>query len=114
MSIARTAREWAALVDTSTIYLTGQDSNQLAQFLRRTAAELDELRADKERLDWLDSVNGTINEFNKTVYGWRLEINHNRAALTDHNLPALSVRKAIDEAVAYMKISRAHKKLIDE
>lgn len=57
------------------------------------------LRADAGRLNWLDAVNLGTNERNETVYGWKFDINHNRAALTDHNSPALSVRAAIDAAM---------------
>lgn len=53
---------------------------------------------DRARLDWLDQVNAKANDRNKTTYGWRFDINHNRSALTDHNHPALSVREAIDVA----------------
>jgi len=55
-----------------------------------------ELEEDKERLDWLDAVNLRMNERNGSVYGWKYDINHNRASLTDHNLPALTIREAID------------------
>lgn len=57
-----------------------------------------DMREDAERLDWLESVNLRSNERNGTVYGWKYDINHNRAALTDHNLPALTIREAIDAA----------------
>jgi len=53
---------------------------------------------DTARLDWLDQVNTQTNDRVGTSYGWKFDINHNRAALTDHNLPALHVRAAIDEA----------------
>ncbi|QEH81155.1 hypothetical protein EIK56_24955 [Sphingomonas sp. C8-2] len=53
---------------------------------------------DSARLDWLDRVNANMNEWNGTRYGWKYDINHNRAALTDHNWPPLSVREAIDQA----------------
>ena len=53
---------------------------------------------DTARLDWLDQVNTRTNDRVGTSYGWKFDINHNRAALTDHNLPALHVRAAIDEA----------------
>lgn len=56
-------------------------------------------RTDAERLDWLDRVNENANRHNGTVYGWRFDINHNRAALTDMHLPALTVREAIDRAM---------------
>jgi len=55
-----------------------------------------ELEEDRARLDWLDSVNLHMNERNGSVYGWKYDINHNRASLTDHNLPALTIREAID------------------
>lgn len=77
------AREWRALVDE-------RDS------LR---AQLAVAQADVRRLDWLDGVNAATNARNGTIYGWRFEVNCNRAALTDHNLPALSVREAIDFAI---------------
>ena len=55
---------------------------------------------DKERLDWLDKVNRNLNAIAGTEYGWKFEMNHNRSALTDHNLPVLTVREAIDAAMA--------------
>jgi len=64
----------------------------------RAALEADPIRADTERLDWLDRVNTGANARNGTKYGWKFDINHNRAALTDCNMPALSVREAIDSA----------------
>jgi hypothetical protein len=63
------------------------------------------LLADTSRLNWLDEVNRRANERNGTVYGWRFDINHNRAALTDHNLPALTIRQAIDEAMKANKVN---------
>lgn len=70
--------------------------------LERQLAELRQLTAqqveDAARLDWLDAVNRQTNERHNTTYGWKFDINHNRAALTDHNLPALSIREAIDVA----------------
>lgn len=67
-----------------------------ASMLTRQQALLDEAAEDKARLDWLDAINLRMNERNGSVYGWRYDINHNRAALTDHNLPALTIREAID------------------
>lgn len=58
----------------------------------------EQLLEDAARLNWLDDVNSRTNERNGTKYGWRFDINHNRAALTDHNYPALPVREAIDAA----------------
>lgn len=58
-----------------------------------------EILKDIRRLNFLHLANKHMNERNRTVYGWKLEANHNRIALTDHNLPALSVRQAIDNAM---------------
>ncbi|MDB5975115.1 MAG: hypothetical protein JWR07_1875 [Nevskia sp.] len=58
-----------------------------------------QLLTDAERLDFLDSMNARKNVQNGTTYGWKLEENHNRIALSDHNFPALSVRAAIDAAI---------------
>jgi hypothetical protein len=58
----------------------------------------DPVKADTDRLDWLDGVNKRANGRNSSTYGWKFDINHNRAALTDSNIPALSVRAAIDAA----------------
>jgi hypothetical protein len=63
-----------------------------------SAAKTDRDGSDTARLDWLDQVNTRTNDRVGTSYGWKFDINHNRAALTDHNLPALHVRAAIDEA----------------
>jgi hypothetical protein len=60
---------------------------------------LGQRRTDAERLDWLDHVTATTNARHGTVYGWKYDINHNRAALTDMNRPALTIREAIDEAM---------------
>lgn len=59
-----------------------------------------ELLEDKKRLDFLDLLNARQNERYTSNYGWKIDINHNRVALTDHNFPKLSVREAIDEAIA--------------
>ena len=64
----------------------------------RAALEADPIRSDTERLDWLDAVNAKANERNGTSYGWAFDINQNRAALTDHNHPARTIRQAIDVA----------------
>jgi hypothetical protein len=65
-------------------------------------AAIKELRADKERLDWLDEANQALNEMHGTQYGWKYDANHNRCqiAITDCNIPALSIRQAIDAARA--------------
>lgn len=53
---------------------------------------------DTERLDWLDAVTKRTNERCGTIYGWKFDINHNRASLSNHNHPPLTVRTAIDDA----------------
>jgi len=58
----------------------------------------DPVKADTDRLDWLDQVNQRANARNGSKYVWKFDINHNRAALTDMNKPALSIRAAIDQA----------------
>lgn len=75
---------------------------EAADLLAAQASQIEALTADKARLDWLDQVNAGTNERNGTRYGWRYDINHNRAALTDHNYPPLSVREAIDAARAVL------------
>ena len=59
-----------------------------------------ELREDKARLDWLDAANQALNEAHGTKYGWKYDANHNRCqiAINDCNIPALSIRQAIDAA----------------
>lgn len=66
----------------------------------RALVAADPVKADTDRLDWLDAVNQRANARNGSKYGWKFDINHNRAALTDFNVPALSVRVAIDSARA--------------
>lgn len=68
-----------------------------------------EILKDIRRLSFLHLANKHMNEHNRTVYGWRLEANHNRIALTDHNLPALSVREAIDDAMEKAAANLARK-----
>jgi hypothetical protein len=64
----------------------------------RALVAADPVKADTDRLDWLDAVNQRANSRNGSKYGWKFEINHNRAALTDNNSPTLSIRAAIDAA----------------
>ncbi|MFL9904629.1 hypothetical protein PQR71_41965 [Paraburkholderia fungorum] len=64
----------------------------------RMVAECERLRADAERLNYLDSRNDRKNVQNGTRYGWGLTENCNRIALEDHHFPVLTVREAIDAA----------------
>jgi hypothetical protein len=76
----------------------GYEVQRLRDELAAAQAELRTLREDRDRLDWLEGVTARTNARNFTTYGWRYDINHNRASLTDCNLPALSIRAAIDAA----------------
>lgn len=66
---------------------------------QRAAPAAGTVEKDAARLDWLDEVNRKTNVHYGTQYGWKFDINHNRAALTDHNWPARTVRQAIDAAI---------------
>lgn len=61
-------------------------------------AENAELKRDKALLDWLDKINQQTNDQLGTTYGWKFDRNHLRATLSDHFLPALTIRQAIDAA----------------
>lgn len=66
-------------------------------------------RKDKARLDYLDCLNDRLNERSMSDYGWKLDINHNRVALSDSNAPSLSVREAIDEHMDKAKAAKNSK-----
>ena len=57
---------------------------------------------DSKRLDWLDAQNKRLNEYYGTSYGWKFDANFQRNAmmLNDSNYPVMTVRQAIDEAIA--------------
>lgn len=57
---------------------------------------------DTKRLDWLDAQNKRLNEYYGTAYGWKFDANFQRNAmmLNDSNYPVMTVRQAIDEAIA--------------
>lgn len=75
--------------------LAAQTDHPAREAERENAA----LLADKARLDFLDRMNARKNGQNNTFYGWKLEENHNRIALSDHHSPAMDVRAAIDAAI---------------
>lgn len=60
---------------------------------------------DTKRLDWLDAQNKRLNEYYGTSYGWKFDANFQRNAmmLNDSNYPVMTVRQAIDEAIAEAK-----------
>ncbi|HDV8258477.1 hypothetical protein [Enterobacter hormaechei] len=57
---------------------------------------------DTKRLDWLEAQNKRLNEYYGTTYGWKFDANFQRNAmmLNDSNYPVMTVRQAIDEAIA--------------
>jgi hypothetical protein len=75
-------------------------ADELAGALRSAAEQIVDMLKDQQRLDFLDRVNQSTNERIGSRYGWKFDINHNRAALTDHNHPALTVREALDHALS--------------
>lgn len=77
------------------------DMRMDAIFLSAVADEMSKLEkrsadSDTERLDYLDQLNGKLNTKSGSNYGWRLEVNHNRVALMDHDPVKKTVREAID------------------
>lgn len=90
----------------------------LARAYIAQAEELERLRADKHRLDFMDACNVRLNERYETTYGWKFHFNHNRVrlgldgqrfagwdefALVDSNFPAKNIRAAIDEGMKEFK-----------
>ncbi len=57
---------------------------------------------DTKRLNWLDAQNKRLNEYYGTSYGWKFDANFQRNAmmLNDSNYPVMTVRQAIDQAIA--------------
>lgn len=57
---------------------------------------------DTKRLNWLDVQNKRLNEYYGTSYGWKFDANFQRNAmmLNDSNYPVMTVRQAIDQAIA--------------
>lgn len=66
-------------------------------------AKLEAAEADTRRLDWLDAQNARKNKQNRTTYGWRIEENCNRIALSNCHFPAIPVRSAMDAAMDAQK-----------
>ncbi len=65
-------------------------------------SQRDEFPDDTRRLDWLDAQNKRLNQYYGTSYGWKFDANFQRNAmmLNDSNYPVMTVRQAIDEAIA--------------
>jgi len=98
--------EYATIVDGYNVNLIGGVPIKLATHIVRAVNAEEANRKDSERIDWMDAVNSNINNHYKTKYGWKWDVNHNRACLSDCNWPALTVRQAIDEAMNSVKASR--------
>ena len=94
---------------------TPQEANNRAQALACRAAMLQaepvttanklgipDGSEDTKRLNWLDAQNKRLNEYYGTSYGWKFDANFQRNAmmLNDSNYPVMTVRQAIDEAIA--------------
>lgn len=69
-------------------------------------AAVEELLADAERLDWLDSMNAALNERNGTVYGWRLILSPNIVRLlAEHHAEGRKGNIDLNDANARMPTS---------
>lgn len=69
---------------------------------RRNSPVIPDGSEDTKRLNWLDAQNKRLNEYYGTSYGWKFDANFQRNAmmLNDSNYPVMTVRQAIDEAIA--------------
>jgi hypothetical protein len=84
--------------------------NLKESFVRDIQATREEMKKDKERLDFLDRCNANLNEFYGTNYNWELILNHNVNRLMLDNMVvdlndsavngSVSCREAIDKAMA--------------
>lgn len=82
-----------------------QNGGDMAYVIADAIKGMEELlvsREDTRRLDWLDTQNKRLNEYHGTDYGWKFDANFQRNAmmLNDSNYPVMTVRQAIDEAIA--------------
>lgn len=85
--------------------------------VRISRKEYEALKADKQRLDYLDECNRRLNAKSGTLYGWKLAQSpnvtrlmldfpngvdlHDSEAVGCHPTGMLSIRKAIDSATGY-------------
>jgi len=72
------------------------------QLLAGNSPVIPDSSEDTKRLDWLDYQNKRLNEYYGTAYGWKFDANFQRNAmmLNDSNYPVMTVRQAIDQAIA--------------
>ncbi|HFK9525417.1 TPA: hypothetical protein ACG0T3_004092 [Citrobacter farmeri] len=73
-----------------------------AELLPGNSPVIPDCSEDTKRLDWLDYQNKRLNEYYGTAYGWKFDANFQRNAmmLNDSNYPVMTVRQAIDQAIA--------------
>ncbi|WP_288927252.1 hypothetical protein [uncultured Maritimibacter sp.] len=98
---------------------TPDDVNEANWLIDRMTAEIEHLRADRDRLDFLDECNARLNEKSGTKYGWKMVMNHNvnrlmtqkgHLAVDLNDADAVGVpscRKAIDGEMARIAVARA-------
>lgn len=98
--------EYYAELDAMTPEQRAEHDAGIAEFKallgRPIIADNVDLITDSKRLDWLDAQNKRLNEYYGTSYGWKFDANFQRNAmmLNDSNYPFMTVRRAIDEAIA--------------
>lgn len=82
--------------------LTLDSSPRIAESPSGNSPVIPDGSEDTKRLDWLDAQNKRLNEYYGTTYGWKFDANFQRNAmmLNDSNYPVMTVRQAIDEAIA--------------
>jgi hypothetical protein len=70
-----------SIIDAECVLSLGDYKRYLLKILEAKDAEIEkkveELKKDKERLDFLDRCNLALNDHYKTNYGWKLILNHN-------------------------------------
>lgn len=115
----REALHWAVTIYNSHGIQFGEGSGGDFRFadVEALLAEVDRLRADKARLDFLDEANRRLNAKYGTTYRWKLIMNHNvnrlmighmDVDLNDAEPNALkSCRDAIDEKMGEVHAARA-------
>ncbi|MFO6467400.1 hypothetical protein ACLB3Z_05910 [Escherichia coli] len=83
-------------------FAQGHNACRAAMLQAGNSPEIPESSEDTKRLDWLDSQNKRLNEYYGTSYGWKFDANFQRNAmmLNDSNYPVMTVRQAIDQAIA--------------
>lgn len=103
-----TADQWETLTNNwfqTFVGLSGEDDACRAAMLQGAGGNspvIPDGSEDTKRLDWLDAQNKRLNEYYGTSYGWKFDANFQRNAmmLNDSNYPVMTVRQAIDEAIA--------------